>query len=382
MRKLITAESVSEGHPDKVCDQISDAILDDLLKQDPNSKVAIECLAKSGMIIAAGEIKSEGYVDVQNIVRKTLKEIGYIHPKYGIDGNSCAVLSAINEQSPDINQGVVDTEHEQGAGDQGIMFGYACNETQELMPLPITLAHRLVKRLADLRKTGEIKGIGPDAKSQVTIEYEEDKPVRVHTIVIAQQHLEEVHESYLRRKIQDKVIKKVCGNLLDKNTIIHINGTGKFVIGGPEADAGLTGRKIIVDTYGGKGRHGGGAFSGKDPSKVDRSATYMARYIAKNLVAAKISSEIEVQLSYVIGVANPIAIHVDTFGKGKIPEDKIIEIIKKVFPLKPAQIINHLKLKRPIYRQTAAYGHFGRPEFTWEQIDKVEEIQSYLNSTN
>jgi S-adenosylmethionine synthetase len=381
MIKLVTAESVGEGHPDKICDQISDAILDDLIKQDPETHAGVECLTKNSMIIAAGEVRTEGYCNVQSIVRKKLNEIGYTDPKFGIDCDDCAVISAIQEQSPDIFQGVNATDDkEQGAGDQGMMFGYACKETPEFMPMPIMFSHKLVKRLAEVRKANLIKGLGPDCKSQVTIEYEHNKPKRIHTVVIAQQHTDDIDEQDLRREILDKVIKPVCGSMLDQGTIIHINGTGRFVIGGPEGDSGLTGRKIIVDTYGGAGRHGGGCFSGKDPSKVDRSATYMARYIAKNLVAADVSDEIEVQLAYVIGVASPVSVNVNTFNKGKISDEKIVEIIKRIFPLKPAEIIKHLQLKRPIYQKTACFGHFGRndPDFTWEKLDKVDKIKKLM----
>jgi len=381
MIRLVTAESVGEGHPDKICDQVADAILDDLIRQDPDSRVAIECLTKNSMIVVAGEIKTEGYCNVQSIVKKKLKEIGYTDPKFGIDCDDCAVLSAIQEQSPDISLGVTATDdREQGAGDQGIMFGYATNETPEFMPMPIILAHKLVKRLSEVRKANLIKGLGPDCKSQVTIEYEHDKPKRLHTVVIAQQHTEDIDEQDLKREILDKVIKPVCGSMLDQGTILHINATGRFVIGGPEGDSGVTGRKIIVDSYGGGGKHGGGAFSGKDPSKVDRSAAYAARYVAKNLVAAGVSDEIEIQLSYVIGIAHPLSIYVNTFNKGKISEEKIIEIIKRVFPLKPAEIIKHLQLKRPIYQKTACFGHFGRndPDFSWEKLDKIEDIKKLL----
>jgi S-adenosylmethionine synthetase len=381
MKKLITAESVGEGHPDKICDQVADAILDDLFRQDPESRVAVECLTKNAMIVVAGEIKTRGFADIQKITRNTLREIGYTDPRFGIDCDDCAVLVAIQEQSPDIAQGVNSSvEKEQGAGDQGMMFGYACKETPELMPMPIILAHRLVKKLAEVRKSGEILGLGPDCKSQVTIEYENKKPKRVHTVVIAQQHIDNVDEDYIKKEILEKVIKPVCGSLFDHETIVHINGTGRFVIGGPEGDSGVTGRKIIVDSYGGGGKHGGGATSGKDPSKVDRSGAYAARYIAKNLVAAGVADEIEVQLAYVIGVAMPVSINVETFGTSKLDEEKIVEIIKKVFPLKPADIIKHLNLKRPIYRKTACFGHFGRdePEFTWEKLDKVDEIKKLL----
>jgi S-adenosylmethionine synthetase len=371
-RYFLTSESVTEGHPDKICDQISDAILDELFRQDPNAKVAVETMTTTGVVICAGEVNTTGYVDVQKIARQTLKEIGYTDPRYGIDCDDAGVLVAIHGQSPDINRGVEKKDDgESGAGDQGMMYGFAINETPELMPLTIMLAHKLTKRLADARKSGEIKHMGPDGKSQVTIEYESGKPKRVEAIVIAQQHTEEIGEELLRKSILEKVIKPVCGSMMDKDTKIHINATGRFVIGGPEGDTGVTGRKIIVDTYGGIGRHGGGAFSGKDPSKVDRSATYMARYIAKNIVAAGLADECEVQLSYAIGVAHPTSVHVDTHGTSRIPDEKIEALILKHFKLTPKGIIEHLNLRRPIYKKTAAYGHFGRddPDFTWEKTD-------------
>jgi len=358
-----TSESVTEGHPDKVCDQISDAILDELYKQDPNSRTAIECLTTTGSVHVAGEVTTEGYAEIQQVVRDTLKDIGYTNPEFGIDCEDAGVWVAIHGQSPDISQGVTEGEgenKEQGAGDQGMMFGFACNETPELMPLPIMLAHKLTMKLAELRKNGEIKDLGPDGKSQVTVEYEDRKPKRVDAVVIAQQHLEKISEEQLKKDILEKVIKPVCGDYFDEQTKVHINATGKFVIGGPEGDTGLTGRKIIVDTYGGMGRHGGGAFSGKDPTKVDRSGAYAARYIAKNIVAAGLADKCEVQLAYAIGVAEPMGIYVDTFGTGKIKEEKIAELIRKHFPIKPKDIIEQLELKRPIYKKTAAYGHFGR----------------------
>ena len=376
---FFTSESVTEGHPDKICDQVSDAILDELFRQDPMSRVAIECLTTTGSIHVAGEVTTKGFADVQTIARKTLKEIGYTDPRFGIDCEDAGVWVSLHAQSPDISQGVnEDKNKEQGAGDQGMMFGFACNETKELMPLPIMLAHRLTMRLAEVRKKGIILGLGPDGKSQVTVEYENDKPKRVEAVVIAQQHLDSVDENELRREILDEVIRPVCSGFLDSNTKIHINATGRFVIGGPEGDTGVTGRKIIVDTYGGMGRHGGGAFSGKDPSKVDRSAAYACRYIAKNIVAAGLASKCEVQLSYAIGVAKPMAIFVDTFGTGKIADEKIVELIEKHFPIKPKDIIEQLKLRRPIYRKTAAYGHFGREDsdFTWEKTDKAHVLRS------
>ncbi len=371
-----TSESVTEGHPDKICDQISDAILDELIRQDPNSRVAVETLTTTGSVHVAGEVTTKGFADVQRIVRETLKDIGYTDPRFGIDCEDAGVWVAIHAQSPDISQGVTEGQgafKEQGAGDQGMMFGFACNETKELMPLPIMLAHGLTAKLSECRKKGTIKGIGPDGKSQVTVQYVNGKPKRISAIVIAQQHIDDKPEAELKKEITEKVVKPVCSGYLDKDTKIFINATGRFVIGGPEGDTGVTGRKIIVDTYGGMGRHGGGAFSGKDPSKVDRSAAYACRYIAKNIVAAGLAEKCEVQLSYAIGVADPMGIYVDTFGTGKIAEDKIATLIRKHFPLKPSDIINTLKLRRPIYRKTAAYGHFGRedPAFTWEQTDKV-----------
>ncbi|MGE0792844.1 MAG: methionine adenosyltransferase, partial [Candidatus Woesearchaeota archaeon] len=378
---LFTSESVTEGHPDKVCDQISDAILDECLRQDPNSRVAAESAVKNGTVWVFGEITTKGYVDVNDIVRKTLKEIGYVKTSQGIEFENCGVLSSIIPQSPDISQGVTeDKKHhkEQGAGDQGMMFGFACDETKELMPLPITLAHALTKRLAYVRKNKTLPYLGPDGKSQVTIEYVNNKPKRIEAIVVSNQHDKGIKHSKIQKDILKHVIIPICGKLMDKNTKIHVNPTGAFVIGGPQGDAGLTGRKIIVDTYGGMGRHGGGAFSGKDPSKVDRSAAYACRYIAKNVVASGLAKRFEVQLSYAIGVAKPVGIFVDSFGTGIIPDNEIAKIVEKVFPLTPHEIISHLKLKRPIYRKTAAYGHFGRadPDFTWEKVDKVKEIKS------
>src|SRR3989344_3365853 len=354
MKKFITSESVTEGHPDKICDQISDAILDNLIAQDPYSRVAVETLVTTGSVHVAGEVTTRGFVDVQKIVRDVLKDIGYNDPAFGIDFEDAGVWISIHGQSPDISQGV----DKEGAGDQGMMYGYACSETPELMPLPIMLAHRLTRRLAHVRKSGEIKGIGPDGKSQVTIEYQDNKPLRIEAIVIAQQHKDNISENELKGEIFEKVVKPICGNMIDGNTKIHINATGSFVIGGPEGDTGVTGRKIIVDTYGGGGRGGGGAFSGKDPTKVDRSGAYAARYIAKNVVAAVLADKCEVQLSYAIGVAKPTSVNVDTFGTNKIPEEKIIQMVKKHFKLTPRWIIEHLNLRRPIYRKAAAYGHF------------------------
>ena len=376
-KHFITSESVTEGHPDKICDQVSDAILDELYRQDPMSRVAVETLTTTGSVHVAGEVTTNGFADVQKIVRQKLKEIGYTDPEFGIDYEDAGVWVSIHGQSPDIAQGVNEGKHEQGAGDQGMMYGFACNETPELMPLPIMLAHRLTKKLSEVRKKGEIKHLGPDGKSQVSVEYHDGKPVRIDAVVIAQQHKKEIDEATLKLEILNKVIKPVCGSMMDDSTKVHINATGAFVIGGPEGDTGVTGRKIIVDTYGGVGRHGGGAFSGKDPSKVDRSGAYAARYIAKNIVAAKLADKCEVQLSYAIGVAEPTSINVDCFGTNKIPEEHISELVSKHFPIKPADIIKQLNLRRPIYQKTAAYGHFGRndPDFTWERVDKAEILR-------
>ncbi|MBN2566577.1 methionine adenosyltransferase [Candidatus Woesearchaeota archaeon] len=369
---VITSESVTEGHPDKICDLVSDAILDELFRQDPYSRVAVECLTTTGTLIVAGEVTTNGYVDVQKVARETLKEIGYDDPEFGIDCEDAGVLVAIHGQSPDIAQGVNESSsHEQGAGDQGMMYGFACDETPELMPLPIMLAHRLTARLAEVRKKGIIGNLGPDGKSQVSVVYEDGTPTRIDAVVIAQQHKKEISEEELRKAIRKQVIEPVCGDYLDEGTKYHINATGSFVFGGPEADTGLTGRKIIVDTYGGVGRHGGGCFSGKDPSKVDRSAAYAARYVAKNIVAAGLAKRCEVQLSYAIGVARPTSITIDTFGTGTIPDARIAELIAKHCKLTPKWILDYLQLRRPIYRKTAAYGHFGRndPDFTWESTD-------------
>ncbi|MFA5077289.1 MAG: methionine adenosyltransferase [Candidatus Micrarchaeia archaeon] len=374
VKKYITSESVTEGHPDKICDQVSDAILDELLRQDPNSRVGVETMTTTGLVICAGEVTTKGYADVQKIVRKTLREIGYTDPEYGIDCQDAGVLVSIHEQSPDIAQGVDEKSgKEQGAGDQGMMYGYATNETPEFMPLPIVLAHKLTRKLSEMRKNGTLHYLGPDGKSQVSVEYEDEKPLRVSAIVIAAQHKDAVKEETVRKDIIENVIKPVCSKWMDSKTSIHVNATGKFVIGGPEGDTGVTGRKIIVDTYGGVGRHGGGCFSGKDPSKVDRSGTYAARWIAKNIVAAGLADKCEISISYCIGVAQPTSINVETFGTAKISEQKISEIVLKNFKLTPKWIIDTLKLKRPIYKKTAAYGHFGRdePEFTWEKTDLV-----------
>ncbi len=382
---LFTSESVSEGHPDKLADQVSDAILDAALAQDKDSRVACETFTTTGMVLVGGEITTNANFNVQDIVRDTVREIGYDNPAYGLDCNSMAVINVIQKQSPDIAQGVLGQGLEefkglQGAGDQGMMFGYATNETEEFMPAPIIFAHNLLKYASMLRKEKKIKWLRPDSKSQVTIEYENRKPVRIDTVVLSHQHDENVTYEEIRETIIDKIIKPVLEptGLLDDNTKYFINPTGKFIIGGPHGDTGLTGRKIIVDTYGGAGRHGGGAFSGKDPSKVDRSAAYMARYVAKNIVASGVCEICEVQLSYAIGVPFPISVYVNTFGTSKVPENKIEEAVKKVFDLTPAGIIKTLDLKKPIYKKTAAYGHFGRSEFSWEKTDKVKEILSHL----
>ena len=375
-RFLFTSESVTEGHPDKIADQISDAILDACLAVDPFSRVACETLTCTGLVVVAGEITTEAYVDFQTIVRQTIREIGYDDALKGFDCNTCGVISTINRQSPDIAQGV-DTG---GAGDQGMMFGYATNETPELMPAPISLAHKLARKLSEVRKSGKMPYLRPDGKSQVTVEYDSNrKPVRVDAVVISTQHAEEVGNDQLRAEILEYVIQAVIpAHLLDADTKYHINPTGRFVIGGPMGDSGLTGRKIIVDTYGGMGRHGGGAFSGKDPTKVDRSAAYMARYIAKNIVAAELADRCEVQLAYAIGVAEPVSVLVDTFGTGKVDEDKLEALVRKNFELTPKGIIETLNLRRPIYKATAAYGHFGREgkDFTWEATDKVAALKA------
>ncbi|HEX6561879.1 MAG TPA: methionine adenosyltransferase [Nitrososphaera sp.] len=376
-RWLFTSESVTEGHPDKVCDQISDALLDEFLRQDPDSRVAAESMTTTGIVFVAGEVTSKGRVDVQKIVRDTIREIGYDKPDYGFDCDSCSVLAALHEQSPDISMGVTATEKkEQGAGDQGLMFGYATNETPQLMPLPITMAHQLSMKLSQSRKSKELGWLRPDGKSQVSVVYENGVPKRIDTVVVSTQHSPDISMDQLREEVISKIIKPVCGEWVDDKTKYLVNPTGRFVIGGPPGDTGLTGRKIIADTYGGMGRHGGGAFSGKDPSKVDRSACYMARYVAKNVVAAGLADKCEVQVAYAIGVAEPVSIMVDTFGTGKAPEEEIEARVRKVFDMKPAGIIKTLDLKRPVYRKTAAYGHFGRsePGFTWEKTDKASQL--------
>lgn len=394
-RHLFTSESVTEGHPDKICDQISDAVLDAFLEVDPYARVACETAVTTGLVLVIGEISTRAdYVDIPAIVRRTIREIGYTRAKYGFDAETCAVLTSLNEQSADIAQGVnaaleiregkeqIDLGQESeeiGAGDQGLMFGFATNETPEFMPLPIALAHRISRRLAEVRKDGTLPYLRPDGKTQVTIEYEGDRPVRVDTIVVSAQHSEDVTQEQIRRDILERVVRPVVPEeWLDGRTKYFINPTGRFVIGGPQGDAGLTGRKIIVDTYGGYARHGGGAFSGKDPTKVDRSAAYAARYVAKNIVAAGLADKCEIQLAYAIGVANPVSIRVDTYGTGKVSDEKLVEIIRANFDLRPAGIIRMLDLRRPIYRQTAAYGHFGRTDIDlpWERVDRAEQLRA------
>jgi S-adenosylmethionine synthetase len=378
---LLTSESVTEGHPDKICDQISDAILDEYLRQDPDSRVAVETMVTTGFVVVAGEVTSKANFDKnsqEELIRKIIREIGYDKPELEFDSISCEIILKLHAQSPNISQGVLATDDkEQGAGDQGLMFGFATNETKELMPMPIILAHKLTKKLADVRKSKELPWVRPDGKSQVSVQYENGKPKKIDTIVISTQHSPEISNDEITKSIIEKVIKPVCGNLWNDDIKIHVNPTGKFEIGGPHGDAGLTGRKIIVDTYGGQGRHGGGAFSGKDPSKVDRSACYMCRYIAKNIVAAGLAEKCEVQVAYAIGVAEPVSLMVNTFETGKIPDEDIENIVRKNFDIRPASIISQLDLKKPIYLKTAAYGHFGRtePEFRWEKTDKADLLR-------
>lgn len=391
MRRLFTSESVTEGHPDKICDQISDAVLDAILEKDPAGRVACDVAVTTGVVFVIGEISTNCYVDIPKLVRKTVADIGYTRAKFGFDSSTCSVLTSIDEQSADIaigvdealesKQGEMDKIDAIGAGDQGMMFGYATNETPEYMPMPISLAHKLSRRLTKVRKDGLLNYLRPDGKTQVTIEYENDKPLRVDTVVVSTQHGPEVSHSQIEKDIIEHVVKaEIPAELLDDKTRYFINPTGRFVVGGPQGDSGLTGRKIIVDTYGGYGRHGGGAFSGKDPTKVDRSAAYAARWVAKNLVAAGVAEKLEIQLAYAIGVAKPVSIEIETFGTGRIDEDKIIDIVQKVFDLRPGAIIRDLDLRRPIYKQVAAYGHFGRNDVDvpWEKLNKVDEIKKYL----
>lgn len=391
-KRLFSSESVTEGHPDKLCDQISDAILDEILRQDPQARVACETICTTGFVFVTGEVTTEAYVDIQNVVRKTVRDIGYDRAKYGFDADTCAVLTSINEQSPDIAQGVnkaleqrIGTESEAdlqtGAGDQGMMFGFACDETENLMPLPIELAHQVCRQLAKVRKEKTLPLLRPDGKAQITVEYEGFTPVRVDTIVISTQHDPHYTAEDLRKDLIDEVVAKVIPqNLLDDDTKIYINPTGRFVVGGPQGDSGLTGRKIIVDTYGGVAAHGGGCFSGKDPTKVDRSASYAARYIAKNLVAAGAASRLQIQLAYSIGIAKPVSINIDSYGTGVVSDEALVELVEKIFPLTPAAIIRSLDLSRPIYKQTASYGHFGRTDIDlpWERLDKVELVKAEL----
>ena len=376
---IFTSESVTEGHPDKIADQISDAVLDAMIEQDPESRVACETLITTGLVVISAEITTKSQVDIQQVARNTIREIGYTDSAMGFDANTCSVLLTIDKQSPDIALGV----DRKGAGDQGLMFGYACDETEEFMPSPILYAHKLARRLSEVRKDGTLPFLRPDGKSQVTFRYEDGKPVGVDAVVISSQHSEDVSQKVLKERIRETVIDHCMGTLISKNTKIHINPTGKFVIGGPMGDTGLTGRKIIVDTYGGWSRHGGGAFSGKDPSKVDRSAAYMARYIAKNIVAASLASRCEVQIAYAIGVAEPVSVMIETFGTAVLPEERISEAVREVFDLTPEGIISHLGLLKPIYRKTASYGHFGRNEetFSWERTDRIAELKKAVEDT-
>lgn len=387
MAFLFTSESVSEGHPDKIADQISDGILDALLASDPMSRVAVETLVTTGLVVLSGEVTTEAYVDVQGIARQVIRDIGYTDPALSFDADSCGVLSSIHGQSPDISQGVTEGSGlhlEQGAGDQGMMFGYATRETEELMPMSLVFAHGLVRELADIRKHTQLMPyLRPDSKSQVTIEYEDDRrtPRRVHTVVISTQHAEDVTLAQIREDVRQHLLPRVIpGELLDSDIILHVNPTGRFVIGGPHGDAGLTGRKIIVDTYGGRGAHGGGAFSGKDPTKVDRSAAYAARHVAKNIVGAGLADEVLVQVAYAIGVADPVSIDVNSYGTGVVPDKQLVAAVRELFDLRPAAIIGKLDLRKPRYRATAAYGHFGRSEFTWERLDRVEDLKSVVET--